>query len=385
MQYFAKLMQAPKLQQRLEAVGNRPSGFDYMRIVLAIGVIVWHAPYLTGNSAFHESWFYSWFSGIAFLMVPMFFALSGFLVAGSLDRCKTLISFLGLRVFRIIPALAVEVLLSALLLGPLLTTYPLGDYFTDTRFHAYFLNILGEIHYYLPGVFETNPVTKVNLQLWTVPYELVCYVVLAVLWILGILFRPRLFMLAVFGVYFVQALNTVLRDRPAYIDGVPASSLVMAFLAGLLIYRFRHIIPWSRALFWFSLIVLIGLVYIPYGSRFTAFPLAYVTVYLGLLHPPRTRFIQSGDYSYGLYLYGVPIQQAFIALHPAFADWHLNLLATLPAALLVAYLSWHYVEAPAMKSKKILYKAEDRYLAAGGLRKILAALGAGQRKEELSK
>ncbi|MGY0575795.1 hypothetical protein ACTGJ9_036125 [Bradyrhizobium sp. RDM12] len=42
--------------------------------------------------------------------------MSGFLVAGSLDRSNTLIMFLGLRAFRIVPALAVEVFLSALIL-----------------------------------------------------------------------------------------------------------------------------------------------------------------------------------------------------------------------------------------------------------------------------
>ena len=61
----------------------------------------------------------------------MFFCLSGFLVAGSLERCRTPISFAGLRIFRIFPALVVEVLLSALILGPLLTHYSLKMYFMN--------------------------------------------------------------------------------------------------------------------------------------------------------------------------------------------------------------------------------------------------------------
>jgi len=62
----------------------------------------------------------------------------------------------------------------ALILGPLLTEFPLSAYFRDSEFWAYFLNILGEIHYHLPGLFIHNPTTAVNGQLWTVPFELAC-------------------------------------------------------------------------------------------------------------------------------------------------------------------------------------------------------------------
>src|ERR1700761_7226647 len=125
---------------------------------------------------------------VAFLL-PMFFALSGFLVAGGHERSNTLITFFGLRIFRIMPALTVEVLLSALILGPLLTTVTRTDYFVNPEFWSYFLNVIGGIHYYLSGVFLANPVTVVNGQLWTVRWELVCYIVLAVLAIAGIFQR----------------------------------------------------------------------------------------------------------------------------------------------------------------------------------------------------
>ena len=39
------------------------------------------------------------------MILPMFFALSGFLVAGSLERSRTLVQFFGLRALRIVPAL----------------------------------------------------------------------------------------------------------------------------------------------------------------------------------------------------------------------------------------------------------------------------------------
>ncbi|SHN38015.1 Acyltransferase family protein [Duganella sacchari] len=168
---------------------NRASGFDYLRLILSLAVILWHSYVLSeGRDAAHDL--------SQFFLVPVrsilicFFALSGFLVAGSLLRCKTLFMFLGLRVVRIVPALFLEVTISALLLGPLVTTVPLSTYFSSQEFHSYFLNIAGIIHYTLPGVFETNPFPKViNGQLWTIPWELECYVALSLLSLVGIVGR----------------------------------------------------------------------------------------------------------------------------------------------------------------------------------------------------
>lgn len=162
---------ARTLARQLAITKNRPSGFDYMRIVLALSVICWHSLLISyGTDATAGVWGRV-LQPLSLLIVPMFFALSGFLVAGSLERSKSLVGFLGLRVFRIMPALAVEVLLSALILGPLLTTASLGSYFADPVLHSYFWNILGDIHYKLPGLFQQNPTDLVNGQLWTVPYQ----------------------------------------------------------------------------------------------------------------------------------------------------------------------------------------------------------------------
>jgi peptidoglycan/LPS O-acetylase OafA/YrhL len=170
------------------------------------------------------------------LVLPMFFALSGFLVAGSLERSKTLIMFLGLRILRIVPALSVEVLLSAFIPGPLLTTYPLTAYFSDTRFFAYFLNILGDIHYTLPGLFLSNPRPEtVNLQLWTVPFELGCYIVLVFISLVGVFKRRSWFLLAVIGYYGMQIVNTALRPSGP-VGGTPNGKiLIAAFVMGVFV------------------------------------------------------------------------------------------------------------------------------------------------------
>lgn len=350
------------LADRLTETRYRPSGFDYMRVVLALGVITWHSWLTSYGEHHHFDLGQNLMAPIALLIVPMFFALSGFLVAGSFERCKTLISFLGLRVFRIIPALAVEVLLSALILGPLLTDLPLKAYFADPAFHVYFLNILGDIHYYLPGVFTNNPVHLVNGQLWTVPYELACYIALTVLSIAGIAKR-RHWLLAVMALLYVgQAANWVLRPNPNF-HGAGGSTLVMAFIAGLLVYAYRDRLPWSPRLFVPAAILSVLLIKLPDGMRFAALPIAYATIYLGLLNPRRNRIVLSGDYSYGLYLYGFPIQQAVAAIDPSLRHWYLNLLIAVPAAILVATGSWWLVEKPVLSRRHVLKTFEEWCLA----------------------
>jgi peptidoglycan/LPS O-acetylase OafA/YrhL len=81
-----------------------------------------------------------WFVGYSIL--PMFFALSGFLVSASALRLP-LREYILNRAFRIMPALGVDVALSALVLGPLFTTLALVEYFTSSGFFVYFFNIIG--------------------------------------------------------------------------------------------------------------------------------------------------------------------------------------------------------------------------------------------------
>jgi peptidoglycan/LPS O-acetylase OafA/YrhL len=148
------MMSGPTLGDRFDMAGGRPSGFDYMRLCLAVSVVLVHIPTINlGDLWTREMVWHGPFRPILGLILPMFFALSGFLVAGSLERSKTVADFLTLRVMRIFPALVVEVFISALILGVITTTLSLNEYFSSTVFWKYFLNMVCYIHYELPGVF----------------------------------------------------------------------------------------------------------------------------------------------------------------------------------------------------------------------------------------
>jgi peptidoglycan/LPS O-acetylase OafA/YrhL len=297
------------------------------------------------------------------LILPMFFGLSGFLVAGSLLRSKSLIEFVGLRILRIVPALAVEVLLSALLLGPLLTSFSLVNYFSDPQLYRYFLNILGDIHYELPGLFLANPVPKVvNIQLWTIPVELKCYVALSVLATIGVSFSRRVF-LAVLGAGQVLLISYVWAQNPDPAIIVRGPTLVFCFLCGVGAYLWRDRIPANPAVALCSLALCLVLLRNSQTDILVAAPAVYLTCYLGTLNPTKLWPLQTGDYSYGVFLYGFPIQQAFSPLGPVAWHWWQNILICVPASLLVAICSWHLVEKKALALKATIRHLENAIIS----------------------
>jgi len=354
---------------RLEATKGRTSGWDYMRLILAVLVVCWHSA-LTSYGAAGQTEFGSGPARpVIAVILPMFFTLSGFLVAGSLQRSRSVIGFLGLRGIRIFPALAVESLIAALIVGPLLTTLPLADYFADGRFWRYFRNMLGHPVYWLPGVFETNPIDKVNGQLWTVPYELECYIALAVLGVLGATRRPALILLAA-AAFTAWNLWIDISAGAAYLDEaagpVPGWSLVVSFLLGVAVYLYQDRLPWSRALCGLAAVAALGFLAVPYGEVPAVVLLAYVTVYLGLCDPPKVGLLKGADYSYGIFLYGFIIQQALMSLGPQMHHWWINIALAVPGATIVAALSWHCIEKPALGLRTVVYRIEMRMLDLGG-------------------
>ncbi|HEX5327955.1 MAG TPA: hypothetical protein VFW75_14905, partial [Acetobacteraceae bacterium] len=88
--------------------------------------------------------------------------------------------------------------------------------------------------------------------------------------------------------------------------------------------------------------------------------------------------VSSGDYSYGMYLYGYPLQQAVASVGPATHHWAINVGIALPAAWLVAYCSWHYVERRALALRSHLPALEARIVRwVSDRRQVLVAGASG--------
>jgi peptidoglycan/LPS O-acetylase OafA/YrhL len=282
--------------------------------------------------------------------------------------------FLGLRAIRIFPALLVEVVLSAFILGPLVTTLPPQLYFSDPLFFKYMLNAVGDVHFLLPGVFADNPWPHVvNGQLWTIPYELYCYAALAIIALLGLkkwrVLGPIFVVVVALG-YLLWILHGTDSSLVPGTNGVRKPFLVATFLAGVSIYFYRDVLPWSG---WYALAALAISLVLPGLGQYAGFlaplPVAYATVCIGLMNPSR-KMLRGADYSYGIYLYGFAVQQTMMHFFPVARVWYLNILVTLPIVVLVAAASWHFVERPANGLRSVLKHLETQFLAFRVRRKL---------------
>lgn len=349
------------IRGRIVAAGGPTTGFDLLRVVLALAVICTHSIGTSyGSAADIAVLWESPFRGLFSLVLPMFFALSGFLVAGSLHRTPRMHQFLTLRAIRIVPALAVETLLCAVLLGPLLTSMALGDYFTDRHFFGYFLNIVGDIHYDLPGMFSQNPMPWiVNISLWTVPYELECYAILALLAVVGLIARRGVLTLLILGLCLVVPYANLAQDVPQTFLRPDGKLLVMSFLCGIAIQRYQDRLVhnvWLAAACCLLAVALLG----NSNTALMAAPFAaYFTIYIGVLQAPKLPVFKNGDYSYGMYLFAFPMQQAYTQLFPDYRIWWLNAAFAIAASLAYAIFSWHCVEKPVLSRKRIILAFVD--------------------------
>ena len=356
------------LADRMATIGRPTSGFDYMRLALSLIILIWHSFLVTNGLHWAEGVMFSPIGVIVRTALPMFFALSGFLVAGSLERNASIPTFAAFRAFRILPALAVEISLSAILIGALTTTLATADYYGQPQFATYFLNIVGWIHYNLPGVFAGNPDDTVNRSLWTIPSELECYLFLIAAAAFGLYKEKHRLLVLTIAVYGAYIVFRVVRDgaTPGFQPHggtVLSRLLIFYFMTGVLFYRFRDRIPFNFSMFVGSMLAGIACLFFEQTVWLSLPATVYATVYLGLLDPKRVQLLLGGDYSYGIYLYAYPIQQTWVWLLPN-ASWYVNLACALPTTAGFAVLSWHWIEKPALRLKTRFGKSRTQKLVA---------------------
>ena len=324
--------------------------FDFLRIVAAYMVLCSHQFPLTGRI----EWVIPQYQSLGGIGLLIFFSISGFLVAESWQRDPHVIRFALRRMLRVWPGLAVAVALAACVLGPLMTTLPLGQYFANP-ITAHYFGILKFIDAeYLPGVFDSNSNHAVNGSLWTLPVEVRWYVILAILGLLQVL-RWRVVLLLgtlvmavhYFGIFDVQRVIAEGGKRGW------KEELGIFFLAGACLHYFRA--EWERNRFVVAIVITaIAVLLFSIGQKHAAFWLIipFVTLNFGLASwPGIRRTARFGDFSYGVYIYAFPVQQTIIALTSNTLPFALGLAASALTTFAFAFLSWHCVEKQALKLK----------------------------------
>jgi peptidoglycan/LPS O-acetylase OafA/YrhL len=338
-----------------ELDSTKGNNFDAIRFVAATLVIYAHAYAVSGHANDERLAGLTGFIGFGSLAVEIFFLVSGYLITRSLMQRDNLIDFAEARVLRIFPALVVCCAISVFILGLLVTTLPAREYLTHRLTWSYFLQngSLFSVHWVLPGVFETNILKSVvNGSLWTLPIEFKMYAAMFGLGIGSIVikrYRAALFTLLIGG-YLVFSFATQSTQLASHTSDAP-EPLIAFFLIGALFYLTRKYVPVSTTL----ALALWGALLLARGT-FLAVPLYYATLSYSLLAIAfdttfqMHRFAKHGDFSYGLYLYGFPVKQTVILIAGNMSSNRLFLIA-FPITLVLAWLSWKFIEAPSLTRK----------------------------------
>ena len=353
----------------------RIGNFDSLRFWAALSVLWSHAFAISSGNGHTQPLFR--LSGgqtaLGTVALAVFFIISGYLVTRSFERSLSAWRYVKARALRIMPGLAVCVALVGFVMGPLLTTLPLADYFVSWGLWRYILkngSLLG-FSDFLPHVFGGNPMANVNSSLWTLQIEVYCYLLVLVLGVVGILRRwVTLGLYLGFIAYLAwQGHNSIWEDQRA--------DLFTKFLAGAVMYQWQVRLDGRVALACAGgslACLLTGGFWLAQHTLF-----AYVVIYVALApHIRLPNMARYGDLSYGIYLYAWPMTQVAV-LSLAEPVWATAGAIATALSLALAFLSWHLVEKVALAFKDRNIPVETA-LVAWVRRRAAAALGSGTQR-----
>ena len=336
------------------ASSRTANNITLLRHFAAFFVLISHSYDLTGN---FDNEFLRKISGesISFSRIGLiiFFFISGFLITQSLVSSTSIKQFIWKRFLRIYPALIMLMILTVFILGPLFTSLPVKQYFTSSETWEYFFGTsLIRLRFVLPGVFDGN---GVNGSLWTLPVEFRLYLLLALLFFVGLIKKSLLYFAFIF-LFIVFAILVVSHNSPGEILSYlnPYLSWGMYFLIGSFVFFIKDkVILDYRILL--ALIILWILLrnheVVNMLSELICF--SYFTLWASFKTPVVfPGFFKQNDFSYSMYLYAYPLQQIFIFENGIISPLKLMLL-TLLALIPLCWVSWNFVEKPALKLKKI--------------------------------
>lgn len=318
------------------------NNFDFLRLMAATMVLVSHQFILSGYAEPEL------FPGLSYgaLALEIFFAISGYLVTKSWQDDPHLWRFIVKRCLRIFPALIVFSFTMMFIVGPLITSALMADYFSSKMTWKFLENIFLIIKYELPGVFLNIPYPKaVNGSLWTLPLEFRCYELVALFGVLRLI-----------KIKFFLIMSWVGLASWLYSFVVPEIHYLvyygLYFLGGTICAS----IEFSKKIFLFLMGTAMIFLYFKEYLFFSALVLPLSVVFFGQASFPIIRGIAKfGDISFGVYIFAFPVQQILLTYMEPSVSWSIFLGSSLLLTYCLAYVSWHFIENPALSLKKYLY------------------------------
>lgn len=338
------------------------NGYDLLRLLLAAVVVYTHSYAVGGFGPEPLKSFSKENVILGELGVLGFFGLSGCLVSASFARSKSLISYFLKRAWRIFPGFWVCLVITAFVFAPAIWLlrgqalgefpwvgpsgawdYVTGNFFLQIRQHGVG-TVLSESAW--PG--------SINGSLWSLLPEFACYIAVAVLGLGGAFSGSRWLLAGAAVVAFLYHASTCLDGTEAF-PYVPTfyafttyAPYLTAFAVGACALAWRESIKFSWATV--AVLVVLAVALLKLGGFKVAAPILVTALVLsaGGCFARRLRT----DLSYGMYIYSFPCQQLLFAAGAASAGLPVYFAASLLASAGCAWLSWTFVERPALQGAR---------------------------------
>jgi peptidoglycan/LPS O-acetylase OafA/YrhL len=335
-----------------DAFTSRHNRLTPIRLFLASAVLIEHAIIVTQGPLSPPPLAINGWS-LSYAAVNVFFILSGFLIADSLERRSDPFQFIAARALRLWPALIALSLMAVLVIGPAMTVLSPGAYFSDPQTWLFPVNVLGflDTSQGPAGLFTDHPWSgEFSATLWTLRYEVIAYGAAGLLF-----FSPlpwgRYPHLSLFAITTACHLGISLwwEDAPALLAS--AARLSSAFTLGMVVHGWRDriaVLPWP-ALIVIPVFLVLGSH--PIAEVFMNVALAsimFAVAFIGLTRWPTGANLP--DWSYRIYIWHYPIMQMILLLDPAATPLKIGLI-TLPITLIVSAMSWSLIEKPSLSLK----------------------------------
>jgi peptidoglycan/LPS O-acetylase OafA/YrhL len=365
-----------------EVFSPRANSIGFLRLALATALLIahsWPVGFGQHNLGYGHT---GGQTDVGTLALYGFFVVSGFLITASGLRFR-LHRFAWHRFLRIFPGLWVCLLVTALVIAPLVAEYEHGSlagFWQNNESPLHYLEAnwwTNQRQFGISHLLENTPhgrstgASVFNGALWSLVYELCCYLLIGVLAVTAILKRAKGVVLTLTVALYLVIFADFLTEPGDFLSKHPLSRgvigplpllgnlnvdfllyLGMVFLLGACAQLFKDrllihpLLAGVAAVVFFGSLIFGG--FFVFGIPAYAYLLLFVACYL----PPRFQGIgRTRDYSYGIYIYAFPVQQVVALLHGN--RWGVGpyIVLSLLGTLVFAIPSWHLVERPAMALK----------------------------------
>lgn len=348
---------------------SRNNNFDLIRIFAALQVVIWHgAEHLNLGGQIYGMSFLKYFPG-----VPIFFVISGFLITASFQRNPNYINYFKNRALRIFPGLWVAFIVLFIIL--VLTSSVDFSSFISSEMILWVFAQLSLFQFWTPDILRNWGVGAPNGSLWTIPVEIGFYILVPLFFMIArknkLKLRVILFTGLIFGIV-INMYGSGLGTDAIYrkLLAVSVFPYLHYFLIGALIYHYwpqlkkyieGRILFWALFYFFYTIIFSVNLVlyqpsYWPnaYGL-ISIIILSFVVISAAFSYPNfSSRLLNGNDLSYGTYIYHMIVINVLVQY--GYVGNIIYLLGGIAITLLLAFLSWVFVEKPALSFKIALKK-----------------------------